>query len=207
MDKSTRFWDRIAKRYSRQPIADEAAYQKKLEVTRHYFRPEMEVLEIGCGTGSTAIAHAPFVKHIHAIDVSSRMIDIAQGKAASGNVSNVTFEQSGIDEFDAADQSFDAVLMLSILHLLGNRDEVIARVYGMLKPGGVFVSSTACLGDTMSYIKLVLPIGRAVGLFPLVKVFTTEDLVSGITNAGFGIDYQWQPSKGKAVFVVATKPG
>jgi ubiquinone/menaquinone biosynthesis C-methylase UbiE len=207
MDKSTRFWDRIARRYSRQPIADEAAYQKKLEVTRQYFRPETEVLEIGCGTGSTAIAHAPYVKHIRAIDVSSRMIEIARGKAESGNVSNVTFEQSGIDAFSAADGSVDAVLMLSILHLLENRDEVINRVYEMLKLGGIFVSGTACLGDTMSYMKLVLPLGRAVGLFPYVRVFTTEDLESAITSAGFSIDYQWQPSRGKAVFIVALKPG
>jgi ubiquinone/menaquinone biosynthesis C-methylase UbiE len=41
----------------------------------------MEVLEFGCGTESTAIAHAPYVKHIQALDISSKMIDIAQGKA------------------------------------------------------------------------------------------------------------------------------
>ena len=60
MGTSSKFWDRIADRYSRRPVADEAAYQKKLEVTRQYFRPEMQVLEFGCGTGSTAIAHAPY---------------------------------------------------------------------------------------------------------------------------------------------------
>ncbi len=65
MDQSARFWDKIAERYSKRPIVDEAAYQKKLQVTREYFRPDMEVLEFGCGTGSTAITHAPYVKHIH----------------------------------------------------------------------------------------------------------------------------------------------
>ncbi len=91
MYQSTKFWDKIAERYSKQPIADEAAYQKKLEVTREYFRPDMEVLEFGCGTGSTAINHAPYVKHIHAIDISSKMIEIAQGKADAEKVTNVTF--------------------------------------------------------------------------------------------------------------------
>ena len=81
MDQSTKFWDRIADRYSKQPIADEAAYEKKLRITREYFRPDMEVLEIGCGTGSTAIVHAPYVKHIQAIDLSSKMIEIAHAKA------------------------------------------------------------------------------------------------------------------------------
>ena len=206
MDQSTKFWDKIAERYSKKPVADEAAYQKKLQVTRKYFKPDMEVLEFGCGTGSTAIVHAPYVKHIRAIDISSKMIEIAQGKADAEQVTNVTFERSTIDEFSVADRTLDAVLALSILHLLENKEEIIAKVYKMLKPGGVFVTSTACLGDTMmKYIKLVVPIGKLFGLMPFVKVFTTKELEDNLTDAGFQIDYQWQPGKGKAVFIVAKK--
>ncbi len=185
MDQPTKFWDKIAERYSKQPIADEAAYQKKLKVTREYFQPDMEVLEFGCGTGSTAITHAPYVKHIHAIDISSKMIEIAQGKADAEKVTNVTFERSTIDEFSVSDQTLDAVLGLSILHLLDNKEEVIAKVHRMLKPGGIFVTSTACLGDTMKYIKLIAPIGKFLGLMPLVKVFTTKELEDNLTDAGF----------------------
>ncbi len=205
MDRSIRFWDRIAERYSNRPIADEAAYQKKLQVTREYFRPDMEVLEFGCGTGSTAIIHAPYVKHIQAIDISSKMIEIAQGKAEARNVENVTFAQSTIDEFSVDDQTLDAVLGLSILHLLENRDDVIAKVYKMLKPCGVFVTSTMCLGDTMKFFKVVAPVGKFLGLMPLVKVFTARELEASLTDAGFEIDYKWQPGKGKAVFVVAKR--
>ncbi|MDH3468878.1 MAG: class I SAM-dependent methyltransferase [Gammaproteobacteria bacterium] len=205
MNESTKFWDKIAERYSKRPVADEAAYQKKLCVTREYFQPDMEVFEFGCGTGSTAITHAPYVKHIHAIDISSKMIEIAQGKAHAKNVKNVTFQRSTIDEFSVRDQSLDAVLGLSILHLLDNMEEVIAKVHKMLKPGGIFVTSTACLGDTMKYIKLIAPIGKFLGLMPLVKVFTTKELQDNLTDAGFQIDYQWQPGKGKAVFIVAKK--
>ncbi len=138
MDQPAKFWDKIAERYSKRPVANEAAYQKKLQVTREYFQPDIEVLEFGCGTGSTAITHAPYVKHILAIDISSKMIEIAQGKAEAKNVQNVTFKRSTIDEFSESDQGFDAVLGLSILHLLDNKDEVIAKVYKMLKPGGMF---------------------------------------------------------------------
>ena len=205
MDRSTRFWDRSAKRYSKQPIADEAAYQKKLQVTREYFEPHMEVLELGCGTGSTAINHAPYVKHIWAIDVSSKMIAIARGKAVAENVNNVSFEQSAIDELSVPDQTLDVVLGLSILHLLESMEAVIAKVHQMLKPGGVFVSSTACVGDTMQFFKFIVPIGKFLGLMPLVKVFTTTELEDSLTDAGFKIDHQWQPGKGKAVFIVAKK--
>jgi ubiquinone/menaquinone biosynthesis C-methylase UbiE len=207
MSQPSKFWDRIADRYARKPVADEEAYQKKLRVTREYLRPDMEVLEFGCGTGSTAITHAPLVKHIRAIDISSRMIEIAQGKAEASNVRNVSFEQATIEEFSAPDQSFDAVMGHSILHLLENKEDAIAKVHKMLKPGGVFVSSTACIGDFMKVFKVIGPIGKFFGLIPLVKVFTTQDLKNSLTDAGFEIDYQWQPGKGKSMFIVAKKAG
>ena len=207
MTKADPFWDRIADRYSRKPVPDERVYQRKLQITREYLRPDMDVLEFGCGTGSTAIAHAPFVKHLHAIDISSRMIEIAQAKAGESDIVNVTFERAAIDDFSVPDQRFDAVLGLSILHLVENKDEIITKVHHLLKPGGVFVSSTACLGDTMKFFKLIGPIGNFLGFMPMVKVFTVRELENSLTDAGFEIDHQWQPAKGKAVFIVAKKAG
>ena len=199
------YWDRAASRYAEQPIADEASYQRKLQITQEYLRPDIEVLEFGCGTGTTALVHAPYVGHILAIDISSRMIEIARAKAAAADVTNVTFKQSDINGIDADDQTFDAVLGLSILHLLEDRNAAIRTVHALLKPGGVFVSSTACLGDTQKYIGLIAPTGRFFGVMPLVRVFTAADLANSLTGAGFEIDRQWQPGKGKAVFIVAKR--
>jgi len=207
MSESSRFWDWIAKRYAKTPVADEAAYQTKLQVTRDYLRPDMEVLEFGCGTGSTAVAHAPNVKHIQAIDISAKMVAIAQEKVAANNITNVTLEQSSISEFTAHDQTFDAVFGLSILHLLNDREAAIAKVYKMLKPGGVFVSRTACLGGTMPILSIILRMGRFLGLLPLVRFFTKKELEDNLTDAGFHIDHLWQPGEDKAVFIVAKKPG
>ncbi len=205
MPSDRAFWDRIAERYSKQPIADEAAYQKKLAKTREYLRPDMEVLELGCGTGSTALLHAPHVAHIRAIDLSPKMIEIARRKAESESVTNVTFEVSSVDELEVADGSLGAVLGLSILHLLEDRDAAIARVHRWLAPGGVFVTSTVCLGASMKFMKLVLPIGRLLGRMPLVKVFSADELEASLTDTGFEIAYRWQPGRSKAVFLVARK--
>ncbi|RMF21418.1 MAG: class I SAM-dependent methyltransferase [Cyanobacteria bacterium J083] len=213
MNYSVKFWDKTAESYSQQPIADEAAYQKKLQVTQEYFKPDMEVLEFGCGTGGTAIIHAPYVKQIRAIDFSSEMIKIAQGKAEAQNINNVTFEQLTIEELTVADETFDVVLGLGILHLLENKEAVIAKVYKILKPGGVFVTSTACLGDTMKWFKAIAWMGRSLRLIPLVKVFTSKELENNLSDAGFTIDYHWQPNQStnkgifklKGVFIVAKK--
>ncbi len=202
---ATKFWDRNAKKYAKRAIADEAAYEKKLEVTRQYFRPDMEVLEFGCGTGSTALLHAPYVRHIRATDFSSKMIDIAKCKAEEQGVENVTFEVAAIEDLDIPDESVDAVLGMSILHLLENREEAIARVFRVLKPKGVFVCSTACIADMMFLLKYVVAVGRFLRLFPLVQVFSVRALEQSLTDAGFVIDHQWQPGKGKAVFIAAIR--
>ena len=195
----------MAGRYSKSPVADEASYQEKLRVTRTYLQPDSEVLEFGCGTGSTAISHSPYVRSIHAIDISSKMLEIAQGKADREGIENVTFENSTIEEIQVPDESLDVVLGLSILHLLENKEEAIAKIHRMLKPGGVFVTSTACIGDTMKFFKIIIPVGKFFRLIPLVNVFTTEELVGSLTGAGFTIDHQWSPGKGKAVFIVGKK--
>ena len=205
MARSAAFWDRIAERYARKPVADEAAYQKKLAITREYLRPDMTLLEFGCGTGSTAIIHAPHVKHVHAIDISAKMIEIARRKAADAKVENLTFEQSDIAGFSAPDESFDGVLGLSILHLLEDREAAIAKVHRMLKPGGVFVTSTACLGDSLRWFGYVAPLGSALGLIPLVKVFTAQELRDDMTRAGFAIARDWQQGDGRTLFLVARK--
>jgi ubiquinone/menaquinone biosynthesis C-methylase UbiE len=212
MNASAKSWNKVADGYAKQPIADEAAYQKKLQITRDYLQPSMNVLEFGCGTGSTALLHAPYVHHIRAIDFSANMIAIAQAKAADQSIQNVTFEAASIDELSVPDSTYDAVLGLNVLHLLDNKEAAIAKVHNMLQPGGCFITSTVCLGDTMAWFRLIAPIGKVLGLFPLVKVFTIKDLEKSLTDAGFEIDYQWQAGEykspiglAKIVFIVVKK--
>lgn len=201
-----RFWDRLADKYAAQPVADEAAYQTKLAKTRALLRPDMTVLEFGCGTGSTAIVHAPFVRQIEGIDVSARMVEIARGKAEAKGLANIRFSQNTIEELAAPAASYDLVMGHSILHLLKDKDAVIAKVMELLKPGGAFVSSTACIGDTMKAFKLIAPLGHAIGLLPRLDVMTRQELVASHRRAGFEIEEEWQPGKGRAVFLVARKP-
>ena len=118
MARPAKFWDRMAARYARQPVADEAAYQRKLEMTRAYLHAEMALLEIGCGTGSTAIVHAPHVRHVLATDISGNMLEIARGKAEAEGIENISFQCAAVDELDVQNDSIDVVLALSILHLL-----------------------------------------------------------------------------------------
>ncbi len=208
MTKQTeKFWDKAAERYAKSPISDDASYQKKLVETQSFFTTDMAILEFGCGTGSTAIHHAPYVQHVEALDISANMLNIGREKAREKGIKNIRFTRGTLAEFNAETASLDAVLGLNVIHLLPDWQAVIAEVARILKPGGIFVSSTACLGHSyLRFIKLVAPLGKLLGLMPDVFVLTENELVSEVTSAGFVIERQWHHGKnGISVFIIARK--
>jgi 2-polyprenyl-3-methyl-5-hydroxy-6-metoxy-1,4-benzoquinol methylase len=204
--KTVRFWNRTADGYAKKPVPDEAAYRHKLEMTRALFRPGDRMLEFGCGTGTTAIHHAPHVGHIDALDLSERMIGIGREKADAAGVGNIDFHCAPVSDFAADAASYDAVLGMSVLHLLPDWRETIAQVHGLLKPGGVFVSSTMCLNDGFGFMKYLLPLGQVIGKLPVVAFFSRAEFLDHIARTGFTVETDWQPKKRSPVFLIARKP-
>ncbi|ARU55679.1 SAM-dependent methyltransferase [Oleiphilus messinensis] len=214
MDHSIRFWDRIAERYAKKPIADEHSYQQKLRLTQDYLQPDMKVLEYGCGTGSTALIHAPQVTQYTAIDASSKMIAIAKRKQDQSNLDqnvNLEFKVATLNEYKNASGAYDAVLALNILHLLKDWEAAIEQSFKLLKPGGVFISSTACIAEAnilMGWVlKYMLPVGHFLRLLPSVEVFSQRKLERSLRETGFQIQHTWSAEKSREVcFIIATKP-
>lgn len=205
-DRGVRFWDRIAAKYATQPIADMDTYREKLRLTQAVLRPDMRVLEIGCGTGSTALAHAPLVAAIDAADVSARMIEIARAKAAEAGCGTVTFRVAAEDEIAAPDGGYDAILALNLLHLLVDWPAAIARAHRALKPGGVYVTSTAVLADDMPWFGPLARLGAALGKIPRVAMIRETALKRALTEVGFEIETRLKPGPRRALFLIARKP-
>jgi ubiquinone/menaquinone biosynthesis C-methylase UbiE len=207
MGKSETCWDRKASGYSKSSISDVESYQRKLSETQKLFTPDMRVLEFGCGTGATAVQHAPHVAHIDAIDISEKMLEIGRERATKSHIENIRFTRGTLSEFNAETASLDAVLGLNVIHLLPDRQAVLSEVARILKPGGLFISSTACLGSSyMRFIKLIVPLGQFLGLIPDVFVLTESQLTKEVTNAGFVIETQWHHGiKDVGVFMIARK--
>lgn len=205
MDRSEKFWNRVAVRYSQQPLDDEASFHEMINLTQQYLRASMEVLENGCGTGSTAIILAPYVKHIHTVDISSKMIEIARAKAQTNNIGNISFQQSPFEALDNEANAVDVVIAFNLLHLLENKENAVAAIYKSLIPGGLFISNTVCFDNNMHFLKLFAPIGRLLGLMPPVKFFTTQELENCMQTAGFDIEQSLQNSNSSDVFIAARK--
>jgi 2-polyprenyl-3-methyl-5-hydroxy-6-metoxy-1,4-benzoquinol methylase len=202
----TEFWDRVAPDYSKRPIADSESYARKLAATQALMRPDMRVLEFGCGTGSTALEHAPHVAHIEATDVSAAMIEIGRRKAAEAGIDNVSFRQSGVEEFEA-DGSYDMVLALNLVHLLPDRAAALEKIQSLLKPGGYFISSTVCLADRMWFMRPVIPVLQWMGKAPYVSFLGADEVLREVSGAGFRVQDHWTHGRANSLFLVAVKGG
>ncbi len=206
--RAARFWNRIAKKYARDPVGDQASYEYKLDQTAKRLRPDMEVLEFGCGTGTTALIHGPRVAHIDATDFSSAMIDIARGKAAAEGADNVSFHVSSIEDWPMPPdgEAYDVVMAHSILHLVTDLDAVLAHARNCLKPGGLLVSSTVCLANMSGFLVWVLPKIAWTGLVPRLLCLKGSDLIERMEAAGFTIEEEWRPTSGTTIFLIASAP-
>lgn len=109
--------------------------------------PDHVILDIGCGTGETALGLAPHCARVHAVDVSREMIRCAAAKADKRGIANIAFRQAGFLTCDYPAASLDAVISQLALHHLPDLWKQIAlrRIHRLLKPGGRLLLQDAVL--------------------------------------------------------------
>jgi len=207
MTDTAKFWDKIARKYAKANIRQPEAYQHKLDFTQTFLTPKSKVFAFACGTGTTALYHAPKVASILATDISEEMLTIAREKQTEAGIDNVSFEKWDVAADPIPGNDFDMVMAHSILHLLEDMPAAIQKSHDMLKPGGIFVSSTVALGDWNPLIRPIFGFMKLIGKAPkTVKFYKRGDINSAIETSGFEIlDLPKDKDWGAANFIVARK--
>jgi len=191
-EKAQKFWDKQAKRYDSNERQFEPVYKDIIARTSKYLNLNDIALDYGCATGTKTIELAGKVKHIHGLDFSTGMISEAIKKKDELKILNISFSQGTIFNADLEKSSFDKIIAYAIIHLLDDDEKVIRRIYELLKPGGVFISSTACFKDNKAFkrnleLKASL-LFKKLGLFPLhLNMYKTNDVENLIANQNFKI--------------------
>ena len=182
------FWNVRALTYDTQigHLYDDA-YRRTAENSLKYLNQESNVLEFACGTGIVTTAIAPHVSHIRAIDFSDEMVSRAAQKVDDLGLSNVTVTQTDLFDPSLLTGSFDAVMAFNVLLYVDNFEEVMERIQKLLKPGGVFLSATDCLGWNFSKAARTKFIRSCTGKMPYVGFFSQKGLVRKIERAGFTV--------------------
>lgn len=203
MQNAAQFWDNAAEKYARSPIDDENAYHQTLERTRSYLPQDDKILEVGCGTGSTAL--------LLASDISGNMVGIGLEKARDQGISNVRFINADIHDETPDGGPFDAVLALNLLHLLEDIPAAVSGLNDLLKPGGVFIYKTVCMPGAgaplkLRLIKLILPLMQMIGKAPYVNFMEIGVLKGIISDNGFSIlESGNYPPSSPSRYIVARK--
>jgi 2-polyprenyl-3-methyl-5-hydroxy-6-metoxy-1,4-benzoquinol methylase len=200
------FWDQAAAKYAAKPVADVAAYEASLDRVRSYLAPEHRVLEIGCGTGTTALTLARHVAELTATDVSPKMLEIARQKARDANVTNVTFRVGTLDDPSLTPGSYDVVMAFNLVHLLEDIPGAMRRTAELLKPGGMLLTKTPCIGELGVLVKIAIPVLQWFGKAPFVNFVTQPQLRDAVRDANLAIlEEGLYPVKSRSLFIAARK--
>jgi len=211
MQQAQKFWDSRAEKYARSAVSDMDAYNLTLKKAGSYLKDTDRVLEIGCGTGTTALHLAKNAGHITATDISPNMIGIGRKKAEAQSISNVSFKATDIYGVDAADGPYDAVMAFNVLHLLEDTERDVGHINALLKPGGLFISKTVCTPESGAPFKFclmmtVLPAMQMLGMAPFVGLRKISVLEALVRSQGFEIvETGNYPESPPSRFIVARK--
>jgi len=188
MKKTKTFWNLLAHHYDAQVSKKyRDAYNKTVELTKPYLKPDHVILDFACGTGITTLELSQHVKKICAIDIADKMIHVAQQKSMNQNIKNIDFKVADLSDMEKTEQKFDVVLAYNILYLSKNIKTVLHQIHTLLVPSGVFLSATDCFGEQKDYKVLASSLLSKLGALPEMTRFTAKGLEKIIADHGFKI--------------------
>ena len=105
----------------------------------HGIGPDATVVDLGTGTGRFALAAAPLVRRVVAVDVSPAMLAVLRQRVAEAGLGNVECVRAGFLSYEHTGAPADAVYTRNALHQLPDfwKALALARIAGLLRPGGV----------------------------------------------------------------------
>ena len=192
------FWDGRAAKYDEDIRTHDSLYIRTITGTTSLLTNSDTVLDLGCGSEEIGLDIARHVQRVHGIDVSTKMIELANQKAHDRSVSNVEFSKADVfdrmlgDAFDRmlAEGSFSAVTAFNVFHLV---DDIHA----------CWLDYVTCLNREDYWFHRLRAsasgIGLSGGIVKLAKIPLTDPQHARFTT---GRDERWTPSFGQ-VFVTA----
>lgn len=187
-DEAPAFWNRRSEVFDKQVLSVyENAYRKTVKRSAAFLKKEDRVFEIGCGTGVATIPLSKYVKEITATDISENMIQKAREKAKNQSKDNIIFRTGELTEMEVESESYDVVAAYNVLLYMKNQEEVLKKIYEVLKPGGIFLSATDCLGRNLSKDSVKKFWKSKLHLMPYVAFDTPISLMRKIQKNDFEV--------------------
>lgn len=210
MNKPEDFWNKASKNYDKTEERFEYIHKKARGNTKKHLKDSHVVMDYGCGTGTASCEFSSQVKEIQGIDISSEMIRIAKEKAVVSKIENVNFEKADLFEDKFQNASFDVILAFNMLHTVPNPQDIVHRINDLLRPDGLFISITPCLGQKMSFlVNLQIQLVRILckfGVIPIpIRRIKSPDIDILLAKGEFEAIESEEIFKGASSYFVAAK--
>lgn len=141
------------------------------------------VLDIGCGTGYPALLAAQAVGNtgnILGLDLAEEMLEVAQHKAQTLGIANVTFKAADATTLPSEINSYDAVISRFCLMFLPDIPKTVRAIANLLKSGGYLSAAVWSSADKNPFLSIPMdalkkfiaiapPDPKQPGLFRLAK--------------------------------------
>lgn len=149
------FFSRHAKDYARS-----ASHAKGDDLARliELLKPRAneEALDVATGTGFTAVALAPLVRHVTAVDITAEMLAEGVRIARQGGISNITFEEADAGKLPYPDGSFDILTCRRAPHHFRDVGAFLREGARILRTGGrLGVADMSPVEGTQTFVNLI----------------------------------------------------
>ena len=160
---------------------------KRLVLARAQLAGGEDVLDVGCGTGTLAVAAAKAAPGVRltGLDADGAILERARRRAADANL-DITFDEASATELPYTDASFDVVLSTLFFHHLSDhaKHRAAAEVLRVLRPGGrAIVADLGRPQDPLMRVAVRLTVQALDGV-ETTALNVRGDLPSVLTAAG-----------------------
>ncbi len=191
------------------------------------------VLDLGSGGGIDVLLSARRVGatgRVYGLDMTDDMLALANENKARAGATTVEFLKGHIEQIPLPDDSVDVVISNCVINLSGDKRQVLAEAFRVLKPGGRFAVSdvvvrgevpaavrqsmelwVGCVAGALhedEFLRLLADTGFEHPSIEPTRVYTVEDASALLANAGVDVEQVTREIDGKfmGAFIRATKP-
>ncbi|MET1003163.1 MAG: methyltransferase domain-containing protein [Acidimicrobiia bacterium] len=150
----------------------------------------LEVLDLGCGDGTTAVPEARHGAKVLGVDIARNLVDAGNKRAAEQGLDNLRFEQGDASQLtELADDRFDLVVSIFGAMFAPKPFDVAKEMVRVTRPGGRIVMGNWIPGDP-TLVAQILKISGAYsppppeGFISPVTWGVEENVVERFTSAG-----------------------
>ena len=123
--------------------------------------PQMKVLDLGCGDGTTAVPLARSGAEVVGIDIARNLVEAGNKRAAAAGLRNLKFQEGDASNLQGvADHSFDLTLSVFGAMFAPKPFDVAKEMVRVTKPGGRIVMGNWIPNDP-TFVSQVLKISSA----------------------------------------------